>query len=337
MNFHSDMILTREWLEAGIFFFITLIGIAILRRFLHTIATRAQWKILIELNPHILRLAYAISLGVLVDSAPLPHRVSTWAENCAYVIIVGFLLILVRRVFLIATDWSTQRVGAAVALEQGFVPVTRNAITLLVFTMGSIMVLKHFGYDVISLLTALGVGSLAVGLAAKETLSNMISGFVLIMDRNLKPGDRMQLGTITGDVEEIGLRSTLIRTGDGNRVIVPNFDLVNNRIVNLSEPSRASTCTTQIRVPYSADFSLVKEVCIKILAITPKVDQRRSPWVNLTSLTDGFQLISIGCWIGEMDDCGEVLTFIHQNLLQELRAQGINLIDVTKWTPTFSA
>jgi MscS family membrane protein len=203
----------------------------------------------------------------------------------------------------------------------------RNLSTLFVFAMGGIMVLKHFGYDVMSLLAALGVGSLAVGLAAKEAISNMISGFVLIMDRNLRHGDRILLGGVTGDVEQIGLRSTRIRTGEGNTMIVPNFDLVNNRIVNLSDPSRASTCSTQIRVPYSASFEQVRQIAVGILRSIPQVNSAKDPWVNLSSLADGSQLITIGCWLREMDDSGAVLTALHQQLLASLKAAGISLIE----------
>ena len=73
-------------------------------------------------------------------------------------------------------------------------------------------------------------------------------------------------------------------------MIVPNFDLVNNRIINLSDPSRASTCTTQIRVPYSADFERVSTICTKILVWNPSgrpfqgsVGEPRQPCRRLTA------------------------------------------------------
>jgi small-conductance mechanosensitive channel len=237
-------------------------------------------------------------------------------------------LILVRQALLRATEWGTRSSPGSRALQHGFIPLIKNLSTLFVFIMGGIMVLKHFGYDVMSLITALGVGSLAVGLAAKEAISNMISGFVLIMDRNVRAGDRITIGGVTGDIEDIGLRSTRIRTGEGNTMIVPNFDLVNNRIINLSEPSRAGTCTTQIRVPYSADFARVSQISTQILSGIPNVDSSKAPWVNLTSLADGSQLIGIGCWLREMDDAGIVLTQFHEKLLVALKAEQISLVEL---------
>lgn len=327
MNFTKDFLLTREWIQALLLFVASLVAIAVLKKILAQIRLRPHWMWLSELIPYIINLGYVIALSIFLDASPLDHRAAVWAENVTYVLTVWFLLALVRRTFLLTAEWSTKRAGVSPTLQQGFVPLIRNVATLFVFATGSIMVLKHFGYDVVSLLTALGVGSLAVGLAAKETLSNMISGFVLIMDRNLHPGDRVLFSGSTGDVEVIGLRSTRIRTGDGNTMIVPNSDLVNNRIVNLSDPSRGTTCTTQIRVPFTADFTKVKEIALKILKGIQKVDQNRSAWVNLASVIDGHQLINVGCWVREMDDSGEVLTLFHRELIAALNAERIPMIE----------
>jgi len=323
----SDLLLTREWIEAAALLAVSLIAIAILKRFLSRARLKPAWAWVHTLVPAILNLGYVIALGIFLQAAPLGSRWSVWAEHVSYVLTLWMFLILVRQALMRAAEWGTRSSRGSAALQHGFIPLIKNVSTLFVFVMGGIMVLKHFGYDVMSLLTALGVGSLAVGLAAKEALSNMISGFVLIMDRNLAAGDRISLGGITGDVEEIGLRSTRIRTGEGNTMIVPNFDLVNNRIINLSDPSRASTCTTQIRVPYIADFERVSTICTKILSGIPQVDHSKDPWVNLASLADGSQLIAIGCWLREMDDAGAVLTALNKQLLQVFKTEQIPLIE----------
>src|SRR6185437_13319904 len=125
----------------------------------------------------------------------------------------------------------------------------------------------------------------------------------------------------------IGLRSTKIKTGDGNTMIVPNFDLVNNRILNLSMPSRAGTCSTTIRVPYAANFEVVKEISIHILNGVSKVDQTRGKWVNLNSLANGYQEIGIGWWLRDVDDQGDALTQFNGQLLRALAEKKIALID----------
>ena len=83
-------------------------------------------------------------------------------------------------------------------------PLIEKIVFIFIFLTGLIIVLKHFNYDILSLVTALGVTSLAIGLAAKDTLANMISGFTLMLDRPFRVGDRVQLASgEIGDVVEI--------------------------------------------------------------------------------------------------------------------------------------
>jgi small-conductance mechanosensitive channel len=223
-------------------------------------------------------------------------------------------------------EWSALKTDQTETLRHGFIPLMRNVITLFAFFSGGIMILKHFNYDVMSLITALGVSSLAVGLAAKDTLSNMISGFILIIDQNLRPGDRVSLSGTVGDVAEIGLRSTHIRIGDGNTLIVPNSELVNTKILNLSMPTRAISCSTSIRIPIQYSFSKIREVCLDTLSEVSKAATDRSPAVNLASLSDGHQLIQIGFWVNEMNDVGTAMSDFNERLLSRLQKEGIPLV-----------
>jgi small-conductance mechanosensitive channel len=327
MEWMNHLLITREWIEAISLLLVSLLSIGILKRFLIRTQKHGARHVVAQLLPYILNLGYVVALRIFLDAAPLRPRLALWTEHLTYVLTVWLFLVLVRSAFMLGVEWSTRRAGSSDTLKQGFIPLLRNLVTLFIFIMGGIMILKHFNYDVMSLLTALGVGSLAVGLAAKEALSNMISGFVLIMDRNLRMGDRISLGGITGDVSEIGLRSTRILVGDGTTLIVPNFDLVNNRILNLTDPSRAVSCSTIIRVPYSADFQSIQLICLSIIKDGLKVDQSKGKWVNLARVADGFQEINVGWWLIDLDDQGDSLTDFHQKLLAKLKAAGISLIE----------
>jgi len=278
-----------------------------------------------ELAPTATNLIYVIGLKLFVDVAPLSEGPARWLSAIAYVLTVLIVLNLIRRAAMMAIEWPALRSQTSDTLQKGFIPLFRNLVTLFVFFSGVIMVMRYFNYDVLSLLTALGVGSLAVGLAAKDTLSNMISGFTLIIDRNLHPGDRINLGGSVGDVEEIGLRSTRIKTGDGNTLIVPNAELVNTKILNLSLPSRAVGCSTQIRVPYSVPFQKVREICLSSIDSVAKRDRNHGTWVNLSSIGEGYQQISMGFWVAEVDHVGGAVSDLNEKLLQSLQKEGIAL------------
>ena len=295
----------------------TLIAGEIFRRVLKFIGKKEHVAPLRQLAPAISNLIYIVGLRMVTATLPIHQKFVLWIENAIYVFGVVVVLWLIRRSALLAIEWSSLRTEHSKTLQQGFIPLMKNLITLFVFLMGSIMTLKHFDYDVMSLITALGVGSLAVGLAAKETLSNMISGFTLIIDRNLHPGDRINLGGSIGDVEEIGLRSTRIRTPNGNMLVVPNSDMVNNKILNYSSPSRAVLCTATIRVPYTTPFLGVREKCLAVLKEVEWIDVSRGMSVQLTSLADGVQLVSIYFWVLDLQNEGAAVSEFNQKLLHE--------------------
>ena len=296
---------------------ITLIAGEIFRRVLKLIGKKERVAPLRQLAPAISNLIYIFGLRMVTATLPIHQKFVIWLQDVIYVFGVIVVLWLIRRSALLAIEWSSLRTEHSKTLQQGFIPLMKNLITLFVFFMGSIMTLKHFDYDVMSLITALGVGSLAVGLAAKETLSNMISGFTLIIDRNLHPGDRINLGGSIGDVDEIGLRSTRIRTPNGNMLVVPNSDMVNNKILNYSSPSRAVLCTATIRVPYTIPFSNVRERCLAVLKEVEWIDVSRGMSVQLSSLAEGVQLVSIYFWVLDLQNEGAAVSEFNQKLLHE--------------------
>lgn len=319
----------QEWVIATVVIFATLGLASVTRAILKWAGKNKNWEFLSALAPAISNLIYILGLRILIDIVPLNPKFLAWMDSGAYLVAVMILLWLARRTILVAIDWGVSHSNTSTVLYQGFIPLMRNVVTLFVFLSGGIMVLKRFNYDVMSLITALGVSSLAVGLAAKETLSNMISGFTLIIDRNLKPGDRVNLGGNTGEVDEIGLRSTRIKTGDGNMLIVPNSELVNTKIINLSSPFPQVCCTTSIRVPCLISFEKIQTTCLKMIEQIEKIDRSQGIWIHLTSLSEGHQLITIGFWVRQSSDQGATLSEFNQKLIQYLNQEKIPLLGPT--------
>lgn len=321
----SEMDTLRNWALAILALALSVLATATARASMKKIAASRGWALLSELAASIAGLIYVIGLRAFAEIAPLNPKLDSWLDSTIYVVAVVIVLRILRRAAMVAIEWSAIKSRDSSALQQGFIPLVRNLITLFVFFTGAIMVLKRFNYDVMSLLTALGVGSLAVGLAAKDTLSNMISGFTLIIDRNFQPGDRINLGGSQGDVEEIGLRSTRINMGNGSTLIVPNSEMVNTKILNLSLPSRAGACSTTLGLPYDAPFTRAREIALEVLAHVATCNQARAKSITLDSLANGHQTVTIAFWLNDMDDQGAALSDFHEKLLARLEQEKIPL------------
>lgn len=130
----------------------------------------------------------------------------------------------------------TQRYG--LEFQKVLLPVLAGLVRFVTVAVAATMILQEFGYRIESLIAGLGLGGLAVALAAQNTLSNLFAGAVILLEKTFDIGDWIESGTVSGTVEEITIRSTKIRTFDQGLVIVPNSTLVSGPLKNWSRMGR---------------------------------------------------------------------------------------------------
>ncbi|MFY0686905.1 MAG: mechanosensitive ion channel [Cyclobacteriaceae bacterium] len=129
-------------------------------------------------------------------------------------------------------------------LDDHLLPVIKKVLNILVWTLGAIIALNNAGYDVTAVLAGLGIGGLAFALAIQHTFGNIVSGMLIYTDHHIKVGDRIQVkgrwGRIDGVVQEIGMRTTRVKTRyEGRLVSIPNSMLTDQDLINVeSEDGR---------------------------------------------------------------------------------------------------
>lgn len=161
-----------------------------------------------------------------------------------------------------------------------FFQVVRAAVVLLI---ASYALAEVWEVDISKAAQALGVGSLVIALALQDTLSNLVSGFLLLADSPFKKGDWLQLGTLEGQVIEMNWRSVRLKTVEGNVVIIPNGALGKERILNYSLPDSARGIWIDVSFSYDDPPNRVKQVLRQVLLETQGAD-----------LEKGFKIISTG-------------------------------------------
>lgn len=121
-------------------------------------------------------------------------------------------------------------------LDDQLVPFAKSAVKIFLCVIALMIVLGHvFEFNVASIIAGLGIGGLAFALASKDTLENLLGSFLIFLDRPFTIGDLVQVGTLRGHVEEIGFRSTKIRTLDKTLVTVPNKRMTDAELENQTE------------------------------------------------------------------------------------------------------
>src|SRR5690606_42111412 len=114
------------------------------------------------------------------------------------------------------------------------IPLLRKSLKIFIGVVGGLLLVQHVGYPITSLLGGLGIGGLAVALAAQDTLANVFGSVIIFTDKPFKVGDWVKIGDVIGDVESIGFRSTRIRTWPKTLVTIPNKIIANTQVENWS-------------------------------------------------------------------------------------------------------
>ncbi|HYP08671.1 MAG TPA: mechanosensitive ion channel domain-containing protein, partial [Bryobacteraceae bacterium] len=160
-------------------------------------------------------------------------------------ILTGLIYLAIAWVFVRIIDVVTNRIVAAMSRRQkttaaSVMPLTRRTLKAAAVIFALLATLTSWGYDTTALLAGLGVGGLAVALAAQKTIENLFGGVAITSDKPVLVGDFCRFGNKTGTVEDIGLRSTRLRTVDRTVVTVPNGEFSSLQIENFGKRDKMS-------------------------------------------------------------------------------------------------
>lgn len=163
-------------------------------------------------------------------------------------------------------NWVVKRRSAQEAKVAGtFLPLTGKFVSIFIYAIAFIAVLDQLNIKVTALVASLGVASLAVALALQDTLANFFAGIYIMADRPVRVGDfvRLENGE-DGYVEEIGWRSTRVRTLPNNVVVIPNGKLAQSVITNYYLPSQETSFVLKCGVAYGSDLEKVEKATVKV-------------------------------------------------------------------------
>ncbi len=188
-------------------------------------------------------------------------------------VINSFIIVMIMHTFVKLTDitvefWDKKWLKRTKStFNDEVVIIIHNISKVIIIVVGTLLVLGVWGVQIESVLISLGVLGVIVGFALKDSLDNLVGGISLILDRSFKTGDIIKLkeGEM-GEVIDIGLRSTKIRTLDNELLVVPNSQLSNTEFTNYAKPNNHLRIKIPINVQYGSDVDKVKKVlksCVK--------------------------------------------------------------------------
>lgn len=204
-------------------------------------------------------------------------------------------------------------------LDDQLVPLIRKTLRFFVVLMGVIAILQNNGYNVASLIAGLGIGGLAVALAARDTLANFFGSLTIFLDRPFKIGDWIKTGDVEGTVEEVGFRSTRVRTFYNSLVSVPNSNLANADIDNLGL-RKYRRLKTVLNLTYSTTPEQMEAFVEGIKAIVKANDHFRQDFYEVHFNSFGTHSLDVLVYVFfDVPDWSTELQQRHNFLLEVLR------------------
>lgn len=205
-----------------------------------------------------------------------------------------------------------------------------NLAGVLVAILGVLVALEYLGISIAPMLTALGVGGLAVALALQDTLSNLFAGFHIIASRELRPGDFVRLETgEEGYVEDITWRSTVIRELPGNLLVIPNARVAKGNFRNYYLPQKPTRVLLGLGVSYASDLPRVEEVTLEVARETVREvtggDPEYEPLVRFHTFSDFSIDLNVIIQVSEFTDSFPVKHELVKRLHRRYAEEGIQI------------
>lgn len=257
----------------------------------------------------------------------LSDQIRLFLGDLYFLLLMFFLYRISRNIIELGNDWFRQT-AIKDDREEELAPVITLVVRgsqIIIVIFGIINILSHFGVDVAGFMAVLGIGGLAISLAARDTIADAISGFIILLDRPFRMGDRIEIQEVGtwGDVVEIGLRTTRIRTRDNRMVIVPNSIMGSNQIINYSYPDPRYRIETHVGVAYGTDIEMVRKLIIDTVSSLDFVLLDKPIDALYIEMGNFAMIFRVRWWIDSYVDTRRVIDKVHTALQIALDEAGV--------------
>jgi MscS family membrane protein len=211
-------------------------------------------------------------------------------------------------------------------LDDQILPLVRKSVKAVVLILASIVVLSNLGYDILSILAGIGIGGLAIALAAQDAVKNIIGGFSIFWDKPFQIGDWVEIAGKSGAISEVGLRSTRVRTIDETTVVIPNSKVADATIENYSTRT-SRRITLNIGLTYETTAEKMDEAMRIIEDTIEAVDGTRDDNILIRFVNFGaFSLdLEVVYWITNMSDWKMIVHRVNMGLKRNLDDAGVDM------------
>ncbi|MFE4857608.1 mechanosensitive ion channel family protein [Streptomyces sp. NPDC056670] len=302
----------------------------VLLRWLGIHARRTRWSgddVIVDALRTIVPWAATIAgMAVSASALPLTARVAGIVNHSLTALLVLIITFTAARVIAgLVQSVAHSRTGVA-----GSATIFVNITRVVVVAMGVLVALETVGISIAPLLTALGVGGLAVALALQDTLANLFAGVHILASKTVQPGDYIRLSSgEEGYVVDINWRNTVVRNLANNLVIIPNGRLARTNMTNYARPEQELTVLVQVGVGYDSDLEHVERVTLDVVDsvmtdVTGALPGHEAA-VRFHTFADSRINFTVILGVGEFSDQYRIKHEFIKRLHRRFQAEGISI------------
>ncbi len=248
---------------------------------------------------------------------------------------VGNMLIAILLLFL--TNWLQKNISLLILGGQDgklnkdynqkmtLFPLFRLGIILI----GFFFAVSALGMSLDKLTVVIGALSVGIGLGMQNIINNFVSGIILVFDKPFRVGDQIELADKKGRVKEIGIRASVLQTGDGADVIIPNGDLLSGRLVNWTLSQEYSRTSFTIQVDRKVDLAQAIQWTTQAMESSIYCLKHLGTNVSVQDVSEDMVYLNLGCWINAAANAGPFRNDVLKALYQKFEAEQLNFYSIS--------
>ncbi len=211
-------------------------------------------------------------------------------------------------------------------LDDELMPLFQKLSNIIIYFAGIMFLLKMWNIDITPLLASAGIAGFVIAFAAQDTISHLFGGISIYFDKPFRVGDRIQLesGEI-GDVLEIGIRSTRIKTFDETVIVIPNNTIASSKIINYNQPASNIKEKVTVAVAYGSDIDKVKRILLDIASSVAEIEKDPAPSVYFSELGDFGLEFLIVTWVDNPQKKFIVKTKMNEEIYRRFGEENIEI------------
>jgi small-conductance mechanosensitive channel len=224
------------------------------------------------------------------------------------------------------TEWFVNHVlarrGVDVGLREALGTITRYGV----ISLGALVILQAAGINLTSLNVLVGALGVGLGFGLQNITSNFFSGLILLLERPIRIGDRVEIAGTVGEVREIAARATTLVTDENLAVIVPNSQFISERVINWSRPNTLTAYVLTFHVSYDSDLDLVRRVLLLAAESHTRVLRSPAPEVEFVQVAERGLQFHLQVWSrDDLKTAGTLKSDLNFEVWKQLAAAGLTV------------